>query len=177
MQNISHVLPLSLETIFKKRGIDEMKKYENKYERIVKLAQQVADKISNFHTVKGPGRGDKATDRYLKKLREKVKSELGSEFSGKGICGESNKLEPDFYVPKEKTIVEVALSLRNSNSEFERDIFKAFLAQRCGKKVERLIFISKHGASGCHEQPSSKAIMDWVKKEHGISIEIRDLSK
>ena len=92
------------------------------------------------------------------------------------ICG-NNNLKVDFYIQDEATIIEVALSLWNSNSEFERDIFKALLAKGCRNPVKQLIFISKPGAEKHHEQASSKAIMDWVKKEHGISIEIRDLSK
>jgi hypothetical protein len=146
-----------------------------KYEKILEIAQLVADKRPYFFEIKGAGLGDKDTDSYMGELRKRIENTVGKGLSERSICGDNN-LKVDFYVQDEATIVEVALSLRNSNSEFERDIFKAFLAQSLGNEVERLVFLSKPGALKRHEQPSSKAIVDWVKKEYGISIEIRELS-
>jgi len=146
----------------------------NKYEKILKLAQLVADERPDFFEKKGAGFGDKDTGSYMSELRNKIRSTLGEGLSECLVCGD-NKLKVDFYLRDEATIVEVALSLRNPASEFEHDIFKALLAQGCRNPVKLLVFISKPGALGRHAQPSSKAIIDWVKKEHGISIEIREI--
>jgi hypothetical protein len=146
-----------------------MKSYEN----ILELAQRVADSKPDFFDKKGAGLGDKDTGSYMSELRKIVENNVGEGLSERSICGDNN-LKVDFYVQSEATIIEVALSLRNSNSEFERDILKAFLAQRCGNKVKRLVFISKPGALRQHRRPGSIAIMDWVKSEHGICVEIRE---
>ena len=110
----------------------------------------------------------------MKELRARVKAALGDKLAEQHICGENN-LAVDFYVCDEATIIEVALSLRNSNSEFERDIFKALIARDKGHPVKRLVFISKPGAKKRHCSPSSEAIVEWVKRHCGIEIEMYEL--
>jgi hypothetical protein len=51
----------------------------------------------------------------------------------------------DFFIPSEQTAVDIALSLRNVVTEFEKDIFKAILAKDGGKELTRLIMVGKHG--------------------------------
>lgn len=143
-------------------------------ETIIQLAQRIADERSDFFKPKGPGAGNKDTNSFMRELGTRVRDALGVNVSEQDICGD-NKLAVDFYVPDEDTIIEVALSLRNSNSEFERDILKALMAKECGHSVKRLVFVSKPGAIKRHKQPSSKAIVSWVKRNHQITIEIREL--
>jgi hypothetical protein len=144
-----------------------------KVETIIQLAQQVADERERFFEIKGPGAGDTATGSFMQDLRTRVQTALGTDPSEKRICGESN-LAVDFYLEDEATIIEIALSLRNSNSEFERDILKALLAQE-EHRVDRLVFVSKPGALKRHGSPSSEAIVSWAKRHHDLTIDIHEL--
>ena len=72
--------------------------------------------------------------------------------------------------------MEVALGLRNPNSEFEHDVLKAVLAQEAGYRVRKLILLAKPGAMKRHGQPGSSAIVGWVKRNHGINVEFRELT-
>jgi len=145
-----------------------------KAETIIQLAQRIADERSNFFKVKGAGAGDRDTNSFMRELRTRARNTFGIDLSERRICGDNN-LAVDFYLPDEATIIEIALSLRNPNSEFERDILKALLAKECEYPVERLIFVSKPGAIKRHSRPSSKAIVSWVERNYDIKIEIREL--
>lgn len=120
-------------------------------ENLIKLAQNIADDTPGFFDIKGPGKGDKATHAFMKELQNQGKQLFGEDFSEKGICGD-NKFAVDLFFPKEATIVEIALTLRNSNSEFHKDILKAILSQKADNTIKKLIFISKPGANKRHEE-------------------------
>ena len=143
----------------------------DRVETIINIARECAKKTPHFLTIKGEGEGDRATYTFMKDLKTILISSLSEDYSEKRICG-NNKLAVDFYIPEESTIIEIALSLRNSNSEFERDILKALIAKKYGYKVDRLVFLSKPGAKKKHEQASSKEIISWAKANHNIKIEI-----
>ena len=81
----------------------------------------------------------------------------------------------DFYFPSEGTIVEIALGLRNPNTEFEKDILKAVIAKSLGHRVEKLLFISKPGGSRKCRQPGRRRVREWLDEEHAISTEVLDL--
>jgi hypothetical protein len=144
-------------------------------EELVTLAQQIADDTPRFFEIKGPGKGDNATNEFMKELKSHAKQLFREDYSEKGICGD-NKFAVDFFFPKEATIVEIALTLRNANSEFSKDILKAILSQKAGNSIKKLIFVSKPGAIKRHEEPASKSIISLVKKEFGISVIIRELN-
>ena len=93
-------------------------------ERLVGVAEQLANEIVGFFEVAGPGKGDARTQAFMKELGVRAENEFGQNFAEREICGRT-ALRPDFYFPEEGSIVEVALSLRNPNSEFERDLLKA----------------------------------------------------
>lgn len=143
--------------------------------QLIELAQKIAGKTPNFFETKGPGIGNKATNRFMEDLRISAKQTFGEDFSERKICGENN-LAVDFYFPDEKTIIEVALSIHNPQSEFERDILKAIMAKHQGWGVDHLAFISKPGGEKLHEQASSKAIISWTEINQEIKISIHDLS-
>ena len=110
----------------------------------------------------------------MQELRYRATNLLGQDYSEQKVCGD-NGLAVDFFFPNESAILEVALSLRNSNTEFERDILKALMAQEAGHSVTRLQFLSKPGAISKHMQPSSRAIISWALRNHGLKVEIREL--
>jgi len=144
-----------------------------KAEKILALAQTIADERPNFFEKKGAGKGDKDTNSFMAELRLRAQQALGEDFSEKQICG-NNNLCVDFFIPDEKSI-EIALSLRNPNTEFERDILKAIMAKEQDERVLNLVFLSKPGALKRHKHPSSIAMKNWVSKNHGIEVAIREL--
>ena len=144
-----------------------------KTKKILRLAQEIADERQNFFEKKGAGKGDKDTNSFMAELRKRSVEILGEDLSEKRICG-NNNLSVDFFIPDEKSIIEIALSLRNPNSEFERDILKAIMAKDQGAPVLNLIFLSKPGAIKRHAQPSSIAMIDWVSKNHDVKVAIKE---
>ncbi|HSS21239.1 MAG TPA: hypothetical protein VLL54_14290 [Pyrinomonadaceae bacterium] len=146
-----------------------------KADLLFSLAQTLANEQRTFFEVKGPGIGDNDTADFMKELRSRALSLFKNDYSEKKVCGENN-LCVDFYFDGEETIVEVALGLRNPQSEYERDILKAIIAKETGKPVSCLIFISKPGAARRINQPGARAIAGWAERNHGIRIELRELS-
>lgn len=148
-----------------------------KYDRAVQLLQ-IAKEISNesrdFQVVKGPGAGNRATNAFLAKLRERAISAFGEDFSEQKICGDTSHAV-DFYFPSEATIVEVALGLPNPATEYEKDLLKAVMAQGNGYDVKRLFFISRPGAAKKCRQPGRVAIAAWAKVTHNLAIEVHEL--
>ena len=143
--------------------------------RLFNLAKRLASKQEDFHAVRGPGAGDKATGIFMRELILRARKLFdGEDYSEKRICG-SNSFAVDFYFPEERTIVEVALGLPNPASEFEKDVLKAIMAKESGHQVARLLFISRPGASRKCSQPGRTAIKEWALKNHDLRVEIRDL--
>jgi hypothetical protein len=146
----------------------------NYSDKLQDLAQGIADNTPRFFEIKGYGLGDKATIEFMKELRSQAIIIFQEDFSEKKICGDNN-LSVDFYFPSESTVVEVALSLRNSNSEFERDILKTILGRKSGYAINKLVFISKHPAIKRRYEPASRSIIDLVQREFGITVIITEL--
>ena len=143
-------------------------------DKLYSLAQDLALAHEGFFEKMGPGTGDKSTNAFMAKLRQRAIETFGRDFSEAQISGE-NRLAVDFYFPHARTAIEIALSLRNSNTEFERDILKALMANACGNPVSTLVFISKPGATKRLAEPAPRAIMAWVRDTHGLAIEVREL--
>lgn len=143
-------------------------------ERLLGLAQELVTNDPDFFTVKGPGKGNRATNVFIKELRKRAQVEFGHDFAEQEICGD-NGFRVDYYFPSEATIVEVALGLPKPKTEFERDVFKAIMAKEAGHSVERLVFISKPGAQKKCSQPGRDAIRAWLLRNHGIKIEVHEL--
>jgi len=143
---------------------------------LFELAQKIADERPTFFDKKGPGIGDRDTSKFMEELKKRTKDKFGCNLAEKLICRD-NKSTVDFYFREKETIVEVALSLHNSLSEFEKDIIKAILAvQVGGHPVKKLLFVSKPEAEKRHEAPLSRSIISWVKKDYGIEVEIKELT-
>jgi hypothetical protein len=138
------------------------------------LAQELALERPGFFEIKGPSVGDKDTAAFMQALRRRADGTFRTDFAERKICG-PNGLCVDYYFPEEATIVEIAMGLRNPNSEFERDILKAIMAQDAGHAVKHLVFISKPGAAKKCAQPSSRAIIDWAARAHGIVVDVHEL--
>jgi hypothetical protein len=143
-------------------------------ERLITIAGQLANEIVGFFEIAGPGKGDTRTQAFMKNLGLRAENEFGRNFAEREICGQT-ALRPDFYFSEEGSIVEIALSLRNPNSEFERHILKAIIAKEAGHHVNKLLLLCKPGGEARHRQPSSMAFIDWLHRQHKIEMIIRDL--
>jgi hypothetical protein len=144
-------------------------------ERLFDIAKQLARRHPGFHEKKGAGLGDLSTNEFMKMVRQEAKKEFEEDFSERNICGK-NGFRVDFYFPEDATIVEIALGLNNPLSEFERDVFKAVLANESNNEVKKLIFFSKPGACKRLEQPGFQAIIEWAKQKYGIVIDVWELT-
>ncbi len=49
------------------------------------------------------------------------------------------------------------------------------MAKESGYEVRRLVFLSKPGALKRHRQPSTKAIVAWARRKHGLAVEFHEL--
>jgi hypothetical protein len=143
-------------------------------DRLLSIAQRVANRQPGFFVVRD-GHGMEATIAYMRDLRSALAAETGRDYSERRICGENN-LTVDFFIEPEHTVVEIALSLRNSNSEFERDILKVLMAQEAGAQVRRLVFVAKPGGEKRARQASSHAMVEWAARSHQLEIVVRDLA-
>ena len=144
-------------------------------DQLLSIAQRLANRQPGFFAVKSSGYGDDANNAYMRDLRSAVKAETGTDYSERRICGD-NKLAVDFFIEEERTVIEVALGLRNSNSEFERDILKVLMAQQAGARVRRLVFIAKPGGEKRVRQASSGAMVEWAARNHQLEIVVCDLA-
>ncbi|MET0399073.1 MAG: hypothetical protein ABW277_19930 [Longimicrobiaceae bacterium] len=142
--------------------------------RLLALAREIASANPTFHEVRGPGAGDHATREFMKELRRRALEAFGGDYSERRICG-ATSFAVDFYFPEERTVVEVALGLPNSASEFEKDILKAIIAQDYGNDVDRLFFISRPGAEKKCSQPGRRAVLEWARTKHRLVIEVHEL--
>jgi hypothetical protein len=143
--------------------------------QLIALARDLADSIPEFQAIHGPRAGDRSALSFMRKLRSRAEIAFGEDFSEKKICGDT-AFAVDFYFPEEAAIVEVALGLPNPNTEFDKVILKAFIAQDYGHEVGRLVFISRAGSERKCAQPGRAAVIRSASKKHSIQIEVHDLS-
>ena len=146
-------------------------------DELFELAQKIADERPAFFDPKGKGAGEgnKATNDFMKKLKERARVEFRcAHLAEQPICG-NNEFKVDFYFPEEKTIVEVALSLWNFGSEFEKDIIKAILALRNNHPVNKLLFIYKRRGKENITTRSRQSIIDWVREDYKIDVVLKEL--
>ena len=110
----------------------------------------------------------------MKELRRRATDLFEQHFSEQKICGDNN-LAVGFFISGETTIVQVALSLRYSNTEFAGNIWKAIVTQESGHPVAHLVCLSKPGTNKKHTRPSSRAIIAWAERNHGIHVDVSEL--
>jgi hypothetical protein len=107
-------------------------------------------------------------------LRIAAKDLFKADFSEKKACRGARYCF-DSYFPDERTAVEIALSLHNPISEYERDIFKCLLAREEGVELTRLIFIARPGSLSRQRAPGPRKIAALVENHFGLRIDILEL--
>jgi hypothetical protein len=85
---------------------------------------ELALERSGFFDIKGPSVGDKDTAAFMGELRKRAAEAFGSDFAEQKICG-PNGLCVDYYFPEDAAIVEIAMGLRNPNSEIRARHFES----------------------------------------------------
>ena len=148
-------------------------------EELIDLAQVIACRTPGFLDRKGPGKdkGNGATDAFLMELNCAVRERWPTACVQQERALTGAKYSFDFFIPSEQTAVEIALSLRNVVTEFEKDIFKAILAKDGGKEVKRLILVGKHGAIKRLSGAGPRAIIAWAARTQLIEVHIKDLGR
>jgi hypothetical protein len=142
--------------------------------RLLALAQQLADECPSLFETKGPGLGDRDTSIFVKELRRRAVEAFGIDHAEQALCG-ANNLRVDYYFPEDATIVEIAFLLKNSPSEFEKDILKAILAKENGRDVHKLVFIAKPGAVKRCSAPDRRSIIEWAERVHGVVVAVHEI--
>jgi hypothetical protein len=145
-----------------------------KAERLLLLAQAIAEETPNFFIAIGKGAGNLRSNAFMNELQGRAKSAFGRDYSEAKLCGD-NKLAMDFFFPEEETVVEVAGMLSAPNSEYEKDIFKCLLAQEKGATIRKLVFLAKPGAAKVQNQPGRLAIAQFVRSRFNIQIIVEEL--
>jgi hypothetical protein len=147
-------------------------------EQIFTLAQQIADRIPGFQDRKGPGKkaGNGVTNRFIRALDTAVSDNWPAIVRQQEPVAPGVRYTFDYFIPSEDTAVEIALSLRNIVTEFEKDIFKAILAKESGKRVERLVLIGKAGSIKRQNGTGPNAIKAWVQQRCVIQIDVMEIS-
>lgn len=143
--------------------------------RLLELAQEVAHERPTLFESKGPGVGDRDTQAFVNELRRRAREVFGVDHAEQAICGTSN-LRVDYYFPEDATIVEVAFLLKNSPSEFEKDILKAIVARENGQTVTDLVFIAKPGAVKRCGAPDRRSFIEWAVRAHGLTITVHEIT-
>jgi hypothetical protein len=145
-------------------------------ERLVVLAQRIAESKPKFFETKGPSKGDYATAEFVCSLQQAAREMFGRDYSEKPACTSAG-FRFDFFFPEEAVAVEFAFGLHNPNSEFERDIFKCLLAIEDGCFVKKLMLVGKPGAIGRLSAPAPKAIISFAKKRFDLTVEVFELQR
>ena len=145
-----------------------------KAEMVAVIADRLARETPDFFAVKGPGAGDRANRSFMQQLRELARGSFGADYAERQLCT-GTKFAVAFYFPDEATAVELAFGMHNPISEYERDLFKCFLAIDAGYAIRKLLFITKPNGYRKLQEPAPRAIAAWAKKHVGLEIDILEL--
>ena len=145
---------------------------------VFELAQKKASMFPSFQDRVGPGleAGNGVTNNYLKALNQAVVDNFPTEVLIQERVAPGVQYSFDFYIPSEQTAVEIALSIRNPVSEFEKDIFKAILAKDSGKPVRKLVLIGKQGSVKVRNGTGPTAIKCWALRNYDIEVDVREIT-
>lgn len=143
-------------------------------DRFKLLVQKLAEKTPDFFEIKGAGDGDHATNNFMRNLRTIARKFYGANLHEKQ-CVPGANFRFDFYLKDEGTVIEIALSLRNPNSEFEKDLLKCILAKQQGLQIEHLLLISKPGGMKKANEPGRKQMARLAQADFGITVEVWDI--
>ncbi len=143
----------------------------SKTDQLISLVRELAEQQMGFIDVLGPGAGNDRANAFTAQLIREAEDVLGANYAEFRYC-EDQSARYDFYIPEERTVIEVAWGLPNPNSEFEKDIFKALIGREHKHAVERLVLISRPGAVKKCRQPGRQAVIRWVERYHHLEVQV-----
>ena len=148
-------------------------------DQIFQIAGAIAKSTPDFLKPLGPGKngGDGRTQKFLENLNVATEKEFSKRCEQQVPVITSADFTFDYYIPEEKTVIEVALTLHNALSEFEKDIFKCILSNEAGRIIKKLVFIGKKGANKRLSRPGSKAICNFAQNRFGIEIVVKEIGE
>jgi hypothetical protein len=147
-------------------------------EDLLLVIHESAAAIPTFNERLGPGadKGNGATRSFVRTVNRVVAERWSDQVEINRAALPGAKLDFDFYIPSEQNAIEIALSIRNPVSEYEKDIFKGLLARESGLALQRLILIGKNGSVKTRNMPGSKAIRDWAWEKHQLKVEVHEIA-
>ncbi|WP_353268074.1 hypothetical protein [Gemmatimonas sp.] len=140
-------------------------------DQLIALVRELAERHQAFIDVLGPGAGNDRANAFTAQLIREARNTLGVNYA-EFRYSEDQSARYDFYIPEERTVIEVAWGLPNPNSEFEKDIFKALIGREHGHEVDRLVLISRPGAVQKCRQPGRQAVIRWVESNHRLEVQV-----
>ncbi len=146
-------------------------------QRLVQQARRLAAGMPNFAADKGPGKnaGNGFTRGFQLQLQGWVKAKFPHQIEIERQAIGGARYAFDYYIAREQAVVEVALSIHKSNTEFEKDVLKCLLAKQNGLKIRRLVFVGKPGAKRRLSEGGPLAIASYAKNAAGIIIQVEEI--
>jgi hypothetical protein len=151
--------------------VPQQDEIDAKAEGLVMIARTLVLDWPRFYTMLEPKAARYGIHAFKAELRSRAFAELCVDYAQKPICG--GALALDYLIGS--TVVEIAMDLRDDNSEFERDILQVLIAESELHSISHLLFLAKTGARARCNTPARKALADWVEREYGVRVEVREL--
>jgi hypothetical protein len=143
-------------------------------QQIIAIVQQVATQHNAFLAA-GPGAGNNVTNLVMEQSNQEIAAIFGEAVIEKAFL-DGVKQNVDFYLEATKEVIEVEFSLSNPYPCLDKDSMKILLARDGGHEIDRLILV---GDPGCRQRMSAaapKAIMNYLRRVHGLTVEIHELT-
>jgi len=137
-------------------------------ERFVEIARTLVNDWPRYSPMLEPSAANRGIAAFKAELRSRAFADFCVDYAEKAICADG--LTVDYYIGS--TVVEIAMNLRDPNSEFERDILKCIMAMGNLHAVTRLVFLAKPGARARCNTPLRKAYAEWAEREQGLAVEV-----
>ena len=150
---------------------DKPEEEDGRVEKFIGIARALVSDWPRFCPMLTPEAARLGIRAFKSELRSRSFMEFCVDYAGKPICG--GRFTVDYFIGS--TVVEIAMNLRDQNSEFERDILKVLMAQSELLTVTRLLFLAKTGARARCDIPARKAVVAWAEMEYGVRVEVREL--
>jgi hypothetical protein len=144
--------------------------------KLIDLARSEARKIHKFNEPLGPGKGNKRSNDFTRRLRWLAETRLQSAIQAEHPTISGANYRFDYFIPSEKTVIEIALSLHNANTEFEKDIMKVLLAKYHGLDIRRLVFLGKTGSESRMQEAGPAALKAYAKSKYKLIIDVIEIS-
>ena len=146
----------------------------SKVDQLWHIFEEEVRRRPDFFQIRGPGVGDRYSREFVEAVSQRAQNVFQADYSEHLVHADSG-LRFDYFFPDEHTAVEIALSLRNSASEFERDILKCLIAKKAGSHIDRLEFFTKSPAMVQLNSPAKREMKKCVKEHFGLDIDTREI--